>query len=247
MASRIRGIWLLVCLLPVALYAQQTVRVSGQTFVCAYADGKDTLETLPYASLAVLEGKDSTLVKGRTADAQGRFSFTFTARADIPYYILKVSYIGTKPECRRIDPRKAENRFGNIVLADGIELAEVVVTAPMKEVELAGDTTVINASAYKTPEGSNLEELVKRIPGLEYDSQNKSLTYNGLPIAEINVNGEAFFAGNHALALENLPADVVSRIKCTTNAARWSSLPASGAGSRTTCSTCRPGKSSTAR
>lgn len=213
MAAKIRGIWLLVCLLPVALYAQQTVRVTGQVFVRAYADGKDTLETLPYASFALLEGKSSTLVKGRTSDAQGRFSFTFTVRADTPYYILKVSYIGTKPEYRRIDPRKAENRLGNIVLADGVELAEVVVTAPMKEVELAGDTTVINASAYKTPEGSNLEELVKRIPGLEYDSQNKSLTYNGLPIAEINVNGEAFFAGNHALALENLPADVVSRIK----------------------------------
>ena len=58
-----------------------------------------------------------------------------------------------------------------------------------------------------------MEELVKKIPGLEYDRQNKTLVYNGLPIAEINVNGEAFFAGNHALALENLPADLVSRIK----------------------------------
>lgn len=213
MAAKIRGIWLLVCLLPVALYAQQTVRVSGQTFVCAYADGKDTLETLPYANLALLEGKDSTLVKGRTADAQGRFDFTFTARADMPYYILKVSYLGTKPEYRRIDPRKAESRLGNIVLADGIELVEVVVTAPIKEVELVGDTTVINADAYRIPEGSNLEELVKKIPGLEYERQNKTLVYNGLPIAEINVNGEAFFAGNYALALENLPADLVSRIK----------------------------------
>ena len=79
--------------------------------------------------------------------------------------------------------------------------------------ELVGDTTVINADAYRIPEGSNLEELVKKIPGLEYDRQNKTLVYNGLPIAEINVNGEAFFAGNHALALENLPADLVSRIK----------------------------------
>jgi hypothetical protein len=78
---------------------------------------------------------------------------------------------------------------------------------------LVGDTTVINADAYRIPEGSNLEELVKKIPGLEYDRQNKTLVYNGLPIAEINVNGEAFFAGNHALALENLPADLVSRIK----------------------------------
>lgn len=124
-----------------------------------------------------------------------------------------MSYLGTKPEYRRIDPRKAESRLGNIVLADGIELVEVVVTAPIKEVELVGDTTVINADAYRIPEGSNLEELVKKIPGLEYDRQNKTLVYNGLPIAEINVNGEAFFAGNYALALENLPADLVSRIK----------------------------------
>ena len=118
-----------------------------------------------------------------------------------------------KPEFRALNTGKTKIHVGNIVLTEGLELSEVVVTAPIKEVELVGDTTVINADAYRIPEGSNLEELVKKIPGLEYDRQNKTLVYNGLPIAEINVNGEAFFAGNHALALENLPADLVSRIK----------------------------------
>ena len=68
-------------------------------------------------------------------------------------------------------------------------LGEVVVTASMKEVEQKGDTTVINANAYKTPEGAYLEELLKRVSGLEYDKQKKTITYNGLPIHEINVNG----------------------------------------------------------
>ena len=47
-------------------------------------------------------------------------------------------------------------------MTEGLELSEVVVTAPIKEVELVGDTTVINADAYRIPEGSNLEELVKK-------------------------------------------------------------------------------------
>lgn len=94
-----------------------------------------------------------------------------------------------------------------------LNLGEVVVTAAMKEVEMKGDTTVINANAFQTPEGAYLEELLKRVPGLEYEKQNKTITYNGLPIHEINVNGESFFGGNSTLALENLPAKLVSKIK----------------------------------
>lgn len=94
-----------------------------------------------------------------------------------------------------------------------LNLNEVVVTAAMKEVEMKGDTTVINANAFQTPEGAYLEELLKRVPGLEYEKQNKTMTYNGLPIHEINVNGESFFGGNSTLALENLPAKLVSKIK----------------------------------
>lgn len=94
-----------------------------------------------------------------------------------------------------------------------LNLGEVVVTVAMKEVEMKGDTTVINANAFQTPEGAYLEELLKRVPGLEYEKQNKTMTYNGLPIYEINVNGESFFGGNSTLALENLPAKLVSKIK----------------------------------
>lgn len=94
-----------------------------------------------------------------------------------------------------------------------LNLDEVVITAAMKEVEMKGDTTVINANAFKTPEGAYLEELLKRVPGLEYDKQTKEMTYNGLPIHEINVNGENFLGGNSTLALENLPAKLVSKIK----------------------------------
>lgn len=184
--------------------------VTGKTLVVS--NNGEGQEVLPYTNILVLEAGDSTLVKGVMSDAGGNFRLSFHAKKESPY-LLKVSYIGMKPEFRALNTGKTKIHVGNIVLTEGLELSEVVVTAPIKEVELVGDTTVINAGAYRIPEGSNLEELVKKIPGLEYDRQNKTLVYNGLPIAEINVNGEAFFAGNHALALENLPADLVSRIK----------------------------------
>ena len=197
-------------LFPITLFAQQRVDVTGKTLVVS--NNGEGQEVLPYTNILVLEAGDSTLVKGVMSDAGGNFRLSFHAKKESPY-LLKVSYIGMKPEFRALNTGKTKIHVGNIVLTEGLELSEVVVTAPIKEVELVGDTTVINADAYRIPEGSNLEELVKKIPGLEYDRQNKTLVYNGLPIAEINVNGEAFFAGNHGLALENLPADLVSRIK----------------------------------
>lgn len=208
---RISGFGLiLMFLFPITLFAQQRVDVTGKTLVVS-SNGEGQ-EVLPYTNILVLEAGDSTLVKGVMSDAGGNFRLSFHAKKESPY-LLKVSYIGMKPEFRALNTGKTKIHVGNIVLTEGLELSEVVVTAPIKEVELVGDTTVINADAYRIPEGSNLEELVKKIPGLEYDRQNKTLVYNGFPIAEINVNGEAFFAGNHALALENLPADLVSRIK----------------------------------
>lgn len=208
---RISGLGLILMLLfPITLFAQQRVDVTGKTLVVS--NNGEGQEVLPYTNILVLEAGDSTLVKGVMSDAGGNFRLSFHAKKESPY-LLKVSYIDMKPEFRALNTGKTKIHVGNIVLTEGLELSEVVVTAPIKEVELVGDTTVINAGAYRIPEGSNLEELVKKIPGLEYDRQNKTLVYNGLPIAEINVNGEAFFAGNHALALENLPADLVSRIK----------------------------------
>lgn len=191
------------------LSAQQVKIVKGH--VCVLSE--DSIErSLPYASVVVLEGKDSAFVKGMASDANGSFKLEFIPQKRMEY-LLRISYISMSTIFRKLDLHMMDTDCGHILMKSGIKLAEVLVTAPVKEIDMVGDTTVINADAYRTPEGSNLEELVRKIPGLEYDDRSKSLSYNGLVISEINVNGEAFFSGNHVLALENLPADLISRIK----------------------------------
>lgn len=98
-------------------------------------------------------------------------------------------------------------------LLNAINLDEVVVTAPMKEVEVHGDTTLINVGAYRLRDGSYLKELVSLVPGLEYDESSGRLTYYGTLLTEVMVNGEKFFGNNILTALENMPAELIGRLK----------------------------------
>ena len=203
-------ILLLFLLIPTILFAQKTRTVKGK--VCTASDTPKGEEPLPYASIVILSGKDSTFIKGAASDTDGHFNLQFTTQKGTQY-LLKASYTGMQSVFRKLDGNASTINLGSILLKEGIELGEVTVKAPIREIDQVGDTTVINAAAYKTPEGSYLEALVKRIPGMEYDSETKTLKYNGLPINEINVNGEAFFAGDNKMALENLPVELISKIK----------------------------------
>ncbi|ADV43827.1 hypothetical protein Bache_1849 [Bacteroides helcogenes P 36-108] len=202
---------LILVVFPALLPAQQQARVvSGH--ICIVTETSVGWQSLPYASIVLLCEQDSTFVKGVVSDTKGNFKLRYTPQSSTAY-LLKVSYTGMRTFYCKLNGNAPEINLGNILLEDGVELDEVVVTAVMPDVEQKGDTTVINAEAYHTPEGSYLETLVKRIPGLEYDMQNKLLTYNGQPINEINVNGETYFGGNINMALENLPVELISKIK----------------------------------
>lgn len=207
----VQSFYLLLALLlvPALLSAQQAIRVSGRI---TGMSGTGEIEALPYTNVTILTAKDSIFIKGTASDLDGNFRLSLTPKSRKDY-LLKISYIGMKSVYLPINKNKATANLGDICLTEGMELAEVTVTAPLKAIEQVGDTTVINAAAYHTPEGSYLEELVKRIPGLEYERKTKSLTYNGLPINEININGESYFSGNNSMALENLPVEVISKIK----------------------------------
>lgn len=192
------------------LHAQQTKTIIGKIQV---ENGKKTGKDLPYANIIIVEKKDSSFVKGAVTNEYGNFRVQFPVQKG-KSYLLKVSSLGVETAYRALNDTVSVLRLGTIQLDEtDINLKEAVVTTQIPEVKMAGDTTIINAEAYQTPEGSFLQDLVKRIPGLEYDEKTHSLSYNGRSIGEINVNGESFFSGNNRIALENLPADFINKIK----------------------------------
>lgn len=204
-------LFLFCLLLNSVLFAQQEKSIKGKVQVMP--TNAKTAEAVPSASIVVVTQNDSSFVTGGTSDLNGNFNICFPFQKE-KQYLLRVSYIGYTTAFCSINDSTSVFNAGNILLKNkGIELGEVTVTAKEPDIRMIGDTTIINASVYKTPEGAYLQDLVRRIPGLEYDEQSKSLTYNGLPIHEINVNGEAFFSGNIGIPLENLPAAFIGSLK----------------------------------
>jgi hypothetical protein len=95
---------------------------------------------------------------------------------------------------------------------DAIALREAVVTAMASQVQVVEDTLLYNASAYRTPEGAMLEELVKKLPGAEVDDSG-NIKINGKDIKKLMVNGKEFFGGDVQTGLKNLPVDMVENLK----------------------------------
>lgn len=106
---------------------------------------------------------------------------------------------------------------GNIYLDKERVLKEVSVSATKIKMVMHGDTIVYNADAFQLAEGSMLDALVAMLPGAEL--KDGEIKVNGKKIESLMVNGEDFFRGNPKVALENLPAYTVKKIKVYDRAA----------------------------
>lgn len=112
------------------------------------------------------------------------------------------------------------------------ELKEVTVVASKVKMVMKGDTIVYNANAFNLAEGNMLDALIARLPGAKLEKDGR-IYVNGRFIQSLLVNGQEFFAGNPKLALENLPAYTVNKIKVYNKAGTKSRLMQQNMGDNT--------------
>lgn len=112
------------------------------------------------------------------------------------------------------------------------ELKEVTVVASKVKMVMKGDTIVYNANAFNLAEGNMLDALIARLPGAKLEKDGR-IYVNGRFIQSLLVNGQEFFSGNPKLALENLPAYTVNKIKVYNKAGTKSRLMQQNMGDNT--------------
>ena len=195
---------MLLCLMALSAFSQtQTVDVSGRIME------SDTQMPAIAASVQLLNLPDSTQATGMASNTHGLFRL----QAKPGKYLLKVTYIGYQPSYTPVQLVSAPKRMGDIVLQpDAIMLAEAVVVAEAPQVQVVEDTVQFNANAYRTPQGATLEELVKKLPGAEVDDDG-NVKINGKDVSKILVNGKEFFGGDVATGLQNLPVEMIEKLK----------------------------------
>ena len=171
---------------------------------------RDTKDPVEQVTIQLLK-TDSTYVSGAISNEKGLFHLNAPANGK---YLLKISSVGYKTTVKRVQIADDKNlAMGNVVLgADAIMLKGAVVTAMAQKVNLKEDTFVYNSAAYRTPEGSVVEELVKRLPGAEV-SDDGTIKINGKEVKKILVDGKEFMTGDTKTTLKNLPTSIIDKIK----------------------------------
>ncbi|MDO4180362.1 MAG: TonB-dependent receptor [Bacteroidales bacterium] len=198
---------LLTCIGATLSWAQNNRRI---TVTGTVIDGDDK-SPVGQATVQLLSLPDSAMVVGNVTNNNGVFSLS--ARAG--KYVLKVSFVGylTQEKAIQLTTNKTSINVGTITLpTDAIMLGEAVIVAEAPQVTISEDTIGYNASAYRTPEGAMLEELVKKLPGAEVD-EDGNVTINGKEVKKIMVDGKEFFGGDVKTGLKNLPVDMVEKLK----------------------------------
>lgn len=190
------------------LNAQDTggkYRITGTVFE------NNTSKGLEGAAVRILSAKDSSFVIGSASDALGKYTLSVKK---VGKYILQTSFLGYETNNKDFEINKNESHTViNIHLKEQtVQLDETVIQGKVPDIVLKQDTMEFNADSYKVKEGSPIEDLIRKLPGVQISSDGKILV-EGKEINEILVDGRKFFGNDQSITLKNLPADMVNKVQ----------------------------------
>lgn len=170
----------------------------------------DMGEPLPQATLRLLTATDSTFVKGVKTNASGAYTFSGVKSGK---YLIETSYVGFATSFTPVTAEKSNITVEPIQMSESsIQLKDVTVTAVKTQIKVMEDTVEFNADSYKTQPNAVVEDLLKRLPGVEVDSDGK-ITANGKTVSKILIDGKEFFSDDPKVASKNLPVSMVDKLQ----------------------------------
>jgi hypothetical protein len=196
--------FLLVLFLLSASAMAQSSTISGKI--------TDTAEkkNLTGASVLLLRKSDSILVKHVRADASGAFRLN---KIDTGHYLLLATY---PAYADYVDELEVKDSAGIVLPPISMELKskllEAVVVNGKGAMRIKGDTVEFNADSFRTQQGATVEELLKKLPGIQVDHNGK-ITAQGETVKKVLVDGEEFFGDDPTLVTQNLRADMVDKVQ----------------------------------
>ncbi|UNZ00206.1 outer membrane beta-barrel family protein [Zhouia spongiae] len=201
-----KKITLIILLLGGFIYAQDFV-VKG-----IIKDG-GTNTVLEAATIYAETLKDSTLISYTISEKDG--SFELELQTPVTKANLYISYSGYGVNKRIIELNKSKIELGEVLLEQHMEELEgVSVVGERIPIQIKKDTLEFNADSFKARPDANVEELLKKLPGVEVDSDGK-ITVNGRDVNRVLVNGKAFFGDDPKIATKNLPKEIIDKIQIT--------------------------------
>ncbi|HEY0273573.1 MAG TPA: carboxypeptidase regulatory-like domain-containing protein, partial [Chitinophaga sp.] len=184
----------------------------GQSQIKGKLVDKDSKEAMPAAAVALLRSADSSVVQTAVTDNNGNFVMNGMGNGSFRVF---VTFLGYKPMYRsvQITATNPQVDLGTVTLSrKGLSLNEVEIVQEKPPVVVKTDTLEFNAGSFKTRENAVVEDLVKKLPGVQVDKDG-TITAQGQQVTRILVDGKPFFGTDPKLATKNLPADIVDKVQ----------------------------------
>lgn len=169
-------------------------------------------KTVENATIYLLKAKDSSIINYTATNKEGKFSLQTDEVREPSFLKIDTEKLSYSKALENIEQSLS---LGDIELEKKkvINIDEVKIT--VSPVKIKNDTIEFNASALKVRPDSQIDELLKQVPGVEIGNDGK-ITVNGKAVDQIMVNGKPFFDKDGKTALQNLPADIIKNIQFTT-------------------------------
>jgi hypothetical protein len=192
--------------------SKEKSKLDGKVSVNAHIIDGSTTENMPQVTVQLFELPDTTFIYGTVTDNEGWFNIK---KVPVGEFLLRYSFMGysTQEFSFKTVKEDRERALGVFRMYEkSIMLSEAVIEDALPPTQVVDDTLMYNVSAFRVPEGSVLEELIKRLPGVEVD-ENGGITVNGRRVSRILVDGQEYFGNDQQMATKNLPVNIIRRIK----------------------------------
>ncbi len=200
------GRFAIVCVL--TLFSLSAYAQNSFTVKMTLVDG-NTEEPVGFATASLTVKGEKEPVKYVLADSEGEAAL---AKVRKGVYLLKVELMGYKPHEQEINVDKNLSLGVVKMEVDAEALDAAKVTDVGNPIVVKKDTIEYTASSFKTSDNDMLEDLLKKLPGVEIGSDG-SITANGETITKITIDGKTFFLDDPQLASKNIPAKLVEKVK----------------------------------
>lgn len=169
-------------------------------------------QSIPGATLTLMQRKDSSLVSFTMTDASGRFELRNLPVGDFRLLVTHVNYYN-RSLYFSVNQEQKDKDFGNVVLYDKSKiLEEVVVTAEAPPVTMIADTIQYNAGSFRVQPNASVEDLLKKLPGVKVEKDG-TVKAQGEKVNRVLVDGKEFFGNDPKIATRNLPADAIDKVQ----------------------------------
>ncbi len=198
-----------ILLLLVSLLAAPSAFAQAIYSVKVRAVEEKTGQPVAFATASVTVKGEKEALKYTLTDDQGYATMTKLKKGS---YTFRVELMGYKSYVREITIEKNMD-LGTIRMADdAIALDAAQISAVGNPIIVKKDTIEYAASSFKTSDNDMLEELLKKLPGVEVEADG-SITANGETIKKITIDGKTFFLDDPQLASKNIPAKIIEKVK----------------------------------